>query len=85
MSLILRSRINLNNDKKFYLEFSFRRFQKEVTSYDDIKAYRFSPPKNVFDEVSKNPENDCFCSAPPCAPQGTFNISACSFGKYAIS
>ncbi|KAK7600879.1 hypothetical protein V9T40_008320 [Parthenolecanium corni] len=54
-------------------------FQKEVTSYDDIKAYRFSPPKNVFDEVSKNPENDCYCTAPPCAPQGTFNISACSF------
>lgn len=72
-------------EKLQFFYFLFCRFQKEITSYDDIKAYRFSPPKNVFDEVGKNRENDCFCPAPPCAPQGTFNASACAFGKYNLA
>lgn len=50
--------------------------------YGDIQGYRFSPSRDIFADISINPENECFCpSGPPCAPHGTFNISACQYGK----
>nr|CAD7461992.1 unnamed protein product [Timema tahoe] len=55
-------------------------FEREVDTAGGVKGYRFSPPANVFGEVSKNPENDCFCPAgPPCAPNGLFNVSLCQY------
>ncbi|XP_063219988.1 lysosome membrane protein 2 [Bacillus rossius redtenbacheri] len=56
------------------------RFQKEVDTAGGVKGYRFSPPKDVFAEVAKNPDNECFCpSGPPCAPDGFFNVSLCQY------
>ncbi|KAJ9593543.1 hypothetical protein L9F63_014907, partial [Diploptera punctata] len=52
------------------------RYQKEVDTAGGVKGYRFTPPKDVFADISINPENDCFCpSGPPCSPNGLFNIS----------
>ncbi|XKL65381.1 hypothetical protein PGB90_008801 [Kerria lacca] len=56
------------------------KFQKEVLTYNDVKGYRFTPPKDVFADVATNPENDCFCpSGPPCTPHGMFNVSLCQY------
>ncbi|CAH1981588.1 unnamed protein product [Acanthoscelides obtectus] len=55
-------------------------FEKEVKGSDDIPAYRFTPPKNVFASVEENPDNACFCpQGPPCAPSGFFNVSLCQY------
>lgn len=56
-------------------------FQKEVlSSSNEVPAYRFSPPKNVFASVEENPDNQCFCpQGPPCAPSGFFNVSLCQY------
>lgn len=56
------------------------RFLHEVDTAGGVKGYRFTPPTDVFAEVARNQENDCFCPAgPPCAPNGLFNISLCQF------
>ena len=69
--------------KLFYIKICFLRFQKEVETAGGVKGFRFAPPKDVFADISRNPENDCFCpSGPPCAPNGLFNISLCQFGKF---
>ncbi|CAH0548952.1 unnamed protein product [Brassicogethes aeneus] len=55
-------------------------YEKDVVASNDIPAYRFTPPKNVFDSPEDNPENDCFCpQGPPCAPSGFFNVSLCQY------
>ncbi|XP_066906786.1 scavenger receptor class B member 1 isoform X1 [Halyomorpha halys] len=55
-------------------------FKKEVNTPGDVLGYRFSPPENVFAEIEKNPDNECFCpSGPPCAPHGLFNVSLCQY------
>jgi len=59
------------------------RFLHEVDTAGGVKGYRFTPPTDVFADVARNQENDCFCPAgPPCAPNGLFNISLCQFGVY---
>ncbi|RZC39538.1 CD36 domain containing protein, partial [Asbolus verrucosus] len=51
-------------------------YEKNVMGSDDIPAYRFSPPLDVFEDVDKKPENLCFCPhGPPCAPSGFFNMT----------
>lgn len=60
----------------------FSRFEKEVDTAGGVKGYRFVPPKDVFADVAKNPDNECFCpGGPPCAPDGLFNVSFCQYGK----
>ncbi|XP_074026812.1 epithelial membrane protein isoform X2 [Leptinotarsa decemlineata] len=55
-------------------------FDKEVISSNDVPAYRFKPPKNVFGDLEENPDNACFCpQGPPCAPSGFFNVSLCQY------
>ncbi|XP_043498614.1 scavenger receptor class B member 1 [Polistes fuscatus] len=55
-------------------------FQKEVMTTGEIPGYRFTPPTNVFASPDKVHSQQCFCPAgPPCAPEGTFNVSACQF------
>ncbi len=65
----------------------FCRFQKEVITYNDIPGWRFTVPDDVFASPNVNKENICYCSSSvDCAPSGTFNVSACQFGKnYDIS
>lgn len=56
------------------------KYQETVITADDVKGFRFSPPDDVFADISINPENECFCpSGPPCAPNGMFNVSLCQF------
>ncbi|KAJ4444619.1 hypothetical protein ANN_06415 [Periplaneta americana] len=56
------------------------RFLREVETAGGVQGYRFTPPKDVFADVERNPDNDCFCPAgPPCSPNGLFNISLCQF------
>lgn len=58
------------------------RFQKEILAHGDVMGYRMVPPADVFAEASVNKDNVCFCpSGTDCAPHGTFNVSACAFGK----
>ncbi|KAG5876516.1 hypothetical protein JTB14_015442 [Gonioctena quinquepunctata] len=55
-------------------------FDSEVMGSNDVPAYRFKPPKNVFDNPEENPDNACFCpQGPPCAPSGFFNVSLCQY------
>lgn len=56
-------------------------FQKEVlSSSNEVPAFRFSPPKNVFASVEQNPDNACYCpQGPPCTPSGFFNVSLCQY------
>lgn len=56
------------------------RFLREVVTNGGVNGYRFTPPENVFAEVSQNPENDCFCpNGPPCSPHGLMNVSFCQY------
>lgn len=55
-------------------------FQRDVVAAGGIPGYRFSPPKNVFASVENESSQQCFCPAgPPCAPEGTFNVSLCQY------
>uniref|UniRef100_A0A6A7G0B9 Scavenger receptor class B member 1 n=1 Tax=Hirondellea gigas TaxID=1518452 RepID=A0A6A7G0B9_9CRUS len=59
-------------------------FERDIEQYG-IKGYRFTPPKNVFADVSVNPENECYCvGGPPCLGGGLFNASICQFGSPAV-
>uniref|UniRef100_A0A224XN62 Scavenger receptor class B member 1 n=2 Tax=Triatominae TaxID=70999 RepID=A0A224XN62_9HEMI len=56
------------------------RFKEEVDTPGGVLGYRFAPPDDVFAELEKNPENECYCpSGPPCAPNGLFNVSLCQY------
>ena len=47
--------------------------------------FRFTPPANVFDAPSDNPDNECYCvGGPPCIGGGVFNTSVCQFGEFLI-
>lgn len=55
-------------------------YQHDVVAAGGVPGYRFSPPKNVFTSVENLPSQKCFCPAgPPCAPEGTFNVSLCQY------
>uniref|UniRef100_A0A0A9YZJ9 Scavenger receptor class B member 1 n=1 Tax=Lygus hesperus TaxID=30085 RepID=A0A0A9YZJ9_LYGHE len=56
------------------------KFKEEVDTSGHVQGFRFSPPEDVFAEIEKNPDNECFCpSGPPCAPHGLFNVSLCQY------
>lgn len=55
-------------------------FKEEVTTAGDVPGYRFVPPEDVFAAPSRIQSQQCFCPAgPPCAPEGTFNVSLCQY------
>ncbi|KAL6257646.1 hypothetical protein P5V15_011225 [Pogonomyrmex californicus] len=55
-------------------------YQRDVIAAGGIPGYRFSPPTNVFTSVENLPSQQCYCPAgPPCAPEGTFNVSLCQY------
>lgn len=77
--------IKLNNftTVKTNINWMIFRFKEEVETPGNVLGYRFSPPDDVFAEIEKNPDNECFCpSGPPCAPHGLFNVSLCQYGNY---
>ncbi|XP_025836742.1 lysosome membrane protein 2 [Agrilus planipennis] len=54
-------------------------YEKSVM-VNEVEAYRFTPPVDVFAPPEQNPDNQCFCPhGPPCAPNGLFNVSLCQF------
>lgn len=61
-----------------------------LTYWHDVEKFglfakRFSPPADVFANVTVKPENECYCvGGPPCLGGGLFNISACKFGSPTI-
>lgn len=49
---------------------------------EEIPAWRYVAPLDVFDDTTKNPENECYCtrfSNLDCAPSGVFDASKCNF------
>uniref|UniRef100_A0A0C9R2F4 Scavenger receptor class B member 1 n=1 Tax=Fopius arisanus TaxID=64838 RepID=A0A0C9R2F4_9HYME len=55
-------------------------FKEEVMTNGGVPGYRFTPPKDVFTSPDKKPSQSCFCpGGPPCAPEGTFNVSLCQY------
>lgn len=46
----------------------------------DVPGFRFVPPKDVFAAADRITSQQCYCPAgPPCAPEGTFNVSRCQY------
>ncbi|KAG6796146.1 scavenger receptor class B member 1 [Apis mellifera caucasica] len=55
-------------------------FKEEVITPGRIPGYRFVPAKDAFASPSRLESQQCFCPAgPPCAPEGTFNVSLCQY------
>lgn len=63
--------------RKFPLE-----YDRDVILFDEIPAWRYKAPDNVFAHPSVNPYNQCFChlDTATCAKHGLFNVSSCSMG-----
>ena len=38
-------------------------YEKEVTVFEGIPAWRYRTPKNVFANSKVNPDNKCYCDA----------------------
>lgn len=55
-------------------------FKEEVNTAGGVPGYRFVPAKDAFASPSRLESQRCFCPAgPPCAPEGTFNVSLCQY------
>ncbi|XP_008558035.1 scavenger receptor class B member 1 isoform X1 [Microplitis demolitor] len=55
-------------------------FKEEVMAEGDVPGFRFVPPKDVFAAADRITSQQCYCPAgPPCAPEGTFNVSRCQY------
>jgi len=56
-------------------------FEKEVQVFNNIPAWRYKNPKDVFSHPDKNPQNQCYCDieANTCPPEGILNISKCAY------
>ncbi|XP_017882563.1 scavenger receptor class B member 1 isoform X1 [Ceratina calcarata] len=55
-------------------------FKEEVSTAGGVPGYRFVPASNAFASPSRLESQRCFCPAgPPCAPEGTFNVSLCQY------
>lgn len=56
-------------------------FEKEVSVFNGIPAWRYKNPPNVFGTPEENPENQCYCDleSGTCPPSGVFNITKCAY------
>ncbi|XP_055687525.1 scavenger receptor class B member 1-like [Lutzomyia longipalpis] len=63
--------------RKFPLE-----YEKDVTVFDGIPAWRYKAPDDVFANPKVNPDNQCYChqTADECPKSGLFNSSICAYG-----
>ncbi|XP_060084444.1 lysosome membrane protein 2-like [Ylistrum balloti] len=56
-------------------------FQRDST-VQGIDTYRFTHPRDIFDNPDQNPANDGFCTPlNNCPPSGLYNISVCRKGS----
>lgn len=55
-------------------------FDKEVTVFDGVQAWRYKAPIDAFAHPDINPNNQCFChkESGVCPISGTFNLTSCS-------
>lgn len=53
-------------------------FKEDVEIVPGVTAFRFQPPRNVFDSPITNPDNACYCTSEMCPPSGVFNSSPCN-------
>lgn len=53
---------------------------EEDVAHFDIKTYRFSAAKDLFDDPETYAPNRCYCVKKPCFGQGLLDISACKKG-----
>ncbi|XP_055628151.1 lysosome membrane protein 2 isoform X2 [Toxorhynchites rutilus septentrionalis] len=58
------------------------RYEKEVTLFDGIPAWRYKAPTDVFAHPDVNADNQCFChlGSASCPPSGLLNATLCSYG-----
>ncbi|XP_058459928.1 lysosome membrane protein 2 isoform X2 [Malaya genurostris] len=58
------------------------RYEKEVTLFDGIPAWRYKAPLDVFAHPSINADNQCFChlDSASCPASGLLNVTLCSYG-----
>lgn len=57
------------------------KYEKEVTLFDGIPAWRYKAPTDVFADPSINADNQCFChlGSASCPPSGLLNATLCSY------
>ncbi|XP_055608637.1 lysosome membrane protein 2 [Uranotaenia lowii] len=57
------------------------RYEKEVTLFDGIPAWRYKAPLDVFAHPSINVDNQCFChlDSASCPKSGVLNATLCSY------
>lgn len=58
-------------------------YEKEV-KFPNGTAYKYVLPENVFDSPESNAENQCFCEAGTCPPQGLLNSTLCADGEFKL-
>ncbi|XP_055537622.1 lysosome membrane protein 2 isoform X1 [Wyeomyia smithii] len=58
------------------------RYEKEVTLFDGIPAWRYKAPLDVFAHPNISADNQCFChlGSASCPPSGLLNATLCSYG-----
>lgn len=50
---------------------------KEETTVEGIGAYRYWGDEHIFDNLTSNPDNWCFCPSGECSPNGAIDVSMC--------
>ncbi|ODM97219.1 Protein croquemort [Orchesella cincta] len=58
-------------------------YKKEL-EVDGIKAYRYWGDKNILTNLTKNPDNWCFCPSGECPPHGAIDVSTCKWNTPAF-
>ncbi|XP_039957518.1 lysosome membrane protein 2 [Bactrocera tryoni] len=77
--------LNTREDLQVFLQVLCRKiplsFEKEVTILNNIDAFRYRTPLNVFSSPENNPENECYChNTQVCLPSGVINATKCYNG-----
>ena len=60
---------------------SFKLDYVKETEIDGIPVYEYETEKNIFDNGTLVPGNECYCAG-KCLNSGVFNVSACKFGEF---
>lgn len=78
----------MNKDTKLYVFLSTMcrklplEFEREVELFDDVTAWRYRTPLNVFQSPDIYPENECYCNQKTgkCPPSGVMDGTKCYDG-----
>lgn len=53
-------------------------YKEDIETVPGVTAFRFQPPRNVFDTPNTNPDNECYHASETFLPSGVFNSSPCN-------